>query len=237
MLKVNLNEFSYKIKESVLHKDGSLYLFSGLAGVGKDTLASFYQKKYPNDVRIIHFADSLKQMSLKLSEFIHYNVLEKDEKDIPTIEHFYDPDKKNKLFYINQNQKKKEECQEKEKDNEKHLWTPRKCMQWLGTDFVRFLDIDFWAKQLLKYIIDEETKYNKKFVWLIPDWRFNNEYTILNEHFDKDFRTVYTILIQRKNNIFSEQIHNHSSENTLNKNIDMTIELFETIEEMTDFFK
>lgn len=198
-MNITIKTFTEYIKDSIDFNDGSIFLFHGLAGVGKDTLANIFQNKFPEQIKIVHFAKPLKDMCLKMTHFIHSTILQKsdDSIDKPTIDCFYDTKKKELPFYL----------------NDAIEWTPRKCMQWVGTDFMRSFNKDIWVKSLIEYILEEEKKAGKEYIWIIPDWRFSNEYELLEEYFEKKyFRDIITVNLNRANHKFNENVHNHISE-------------------------
>ena len=87
--------------------------------------------------------------------------------------------------------------------------TYRKFLQYYGTEFIRNLfDDSYWAK-----IVCEKIRiYRNEDNFVIPDFRFQNEYdTIYNEF--KDKYQIIPVLIQR--DVKTDQDSSHSSENSL----------------------
>jgi hypothetical protein len=179
-----------------------IFLLHGYAGVGKDTLANWLMdqiltSKYP--IRKMHYATGLKKMSLDLVHFIHDTFLLEFEKtgvevihEKPMLDHFYDVEKKNERFYS-------------------FLypdWTPRKCMQWLGTDLIRAYDPDFFVR----YMVQEIKKGESVCSYIIPDWRFKNERSLLNEMFGDQY-DIYDIHVTRESfTVLNEGLYQHRSE-------------------------
>ena len=64
----------------------------------------------------------------------------------------------------------------------------RRCMQWLGTDVVRNIDIDYWVKCMINKIRQYE---DQDVIICIKDWRFINEYEKLEKQFPEKIIKIW----------------------------------------------
>lgn len=113
----------------------------------------------------------------------------------PLIMHFADWVKDSLVRYKNWNGKKD--------DAGRHL------MQHYATDTVRKELPDYWAETTIKLAVALQHEYTD---FIIPDFRFPNEYQCAKEWFDDD---VHTILVERDNVDTSSDTSKHSSETSL----------------------
>jgi len=107
--------------------------------------------------------------------------------------------------------------QKKEEVNDKWNTTPRRLMQFIGTDMFQYklqellpnINRDFWIKSLFtKDLMNKINNENYKIV--ISDLRFLHEYEIISNLY-----VSYSILKVKNNRI--EQNDNHISENEFNQ--------------------
>lgn len=107
--------------------------------------------------------------------------------------------------------------EKKEKVNDKWNTTPRRLMQFIGTDMFQYklqellpnINRDFWIKSLFtKDLMNKINNENYKIV--ISDLRFLHEYEIISNLY-----VSYSILKVKNNRI--EQNDNHISENEFNQ--------------------
>jgi hypothetical protein len=145
-----------------------LVLIHGHAGSGKDTIADYLVRKY--DFTKYAYADPIK-------EFLSKNL------GIP-LNYFYDQELKTKDLY------------ESLKLSSWKGWTPRKLLQFVGTNLFRnTMDEDFWVKVLAPRIMDDPDL--DKIV--ITDIRFENELypeRFFNERHILQNATLYKIIFQ-----------------------------------------
>lgn len=123
---------------------------TGFAGHGKSTVANIIMNEYPNQWVTISSGSALKDVVSVLFDWPR-NMLEGDTLESREFRETKDIYWSNKL---NQD------------------WTPRKALQWLGTDIIRNqLSYNFWIDITLKKIESLPSNINV----LIPDVRFRNE--------------------------------------------------------------
>ena len=123
---------------------------TGFASSGKNSIANIIHKMFPDDTEIISFGSNVKDVCAVLFDWPRY-LLEGDTD-------------------------KSREFRETEDDYWSKMlgqeWTPRKAMQFVGTDLIRNqLSSSFWLDLAMKKI----DKSNK--IVIIPDVRFRNEIT------------------------------------------------------------
>ena len=123
---------------------------TGFAGHGKSSIANIIMNEYPNQWVTISSGSALKDVVSVLFDWPRI-MLEGDTVESRQFRETNDPYWANKLG----------------KD-----WTPRKALQWLGTDIIRNqLSYNFWIDITLKKIESLPENINV----LIPDVRFRNE--------------------------------------------------------------
>lgn len=121
---------------------------TGFAGSGKNSLANIIHKAYPEYTEIISFGSSVKDVCSVLFDWPR-EMLEGDTKESRDFRETIDE------YWTN---------------NLGQDWTPRKAMQYIGTDLIRNqLSSSFWLDLGMKRI-DKSDK-----VVIIPDVRFRNE--------------------------------------------------------------
>ena len=192
----------------------AIFLLTRYAGVGKDTFEKWLCESYKNEYTfyVVHFADPLKEMCTDLVQMIHQKVLKRPLEQMPTLDSFHDPVKKQQNFY--------EDCPG---------WNPRVCMQWVGTDWMRYYDPLFWSRQLPKHIekVEEWYKGKETMGWIVPDWRFINEWEELRRFYPN--RPIIRLRLERDNHTPHTV---HSSEVPIpNEHIDYTVKLPGTLDE------
>lgn len=107
--------------------------------------------------------------------------------------------------------------QKKEEVNDKWNTTPRRLMQFIGTDMFQYklqellpnINRDFWIKSLFTDDLMNKIK-NENYKIVISDLRFLHEYEIISNLY-----VSYSILKVKNNRI--EQNDNHISENEFNQ--------------------
>jgi len=123
---------------------------TGFAGSGKNSVANIIHKMFPDDTEIISFGSNVKDVCAVLFDWPR-DLLEGDT------------DESRKF------RETEDEYWSKMLDQE---WTPRKAMQYIGTDLIRNqLSSSFWLDLAMKKI-DKSDK-----IVIIPDVRFRNEIT------------------------------------------------------------
>ena len=129
---------------------------TGFAGSGKNSVANIIHKMFPDDTEIISFGSNVKDVCAVLFDWPR-DLLEGDT------------DESRKF------RETEDDYWSKVLDQE---WTPRKAMQYIGTDLIRNqLSSSFWLDLAMKKI-DKSDK-----IVIIPDVRFRNEITeIQNKH-------------------------------------------------------
>lgn len=121
---------------------------TGFAGSGKNSLANIIHKAFPLNTEIISFGSAVKDVCSVLFDWPR-ELLEGDTKESRDFRESID-----RYWSVNLNQD----------------WTPRKAMQYIGTDLIRNqLSPSFWLDLGMKRI-DKSDK-----VVIIPDVRFRNE--------------------------------------------------------------
>ena len=135
-----------------------LYAISGYKKHGKDTLAKFIQEKDPA-FYITHFADRLKKIAGKVFGLTNEQFNDQDLKEllfkIPIVMDLYLSAMMDETGLILQRQ-------------DKVAKNPREILQYLGTEYVRKVQDNYW----IQCVIDEIDGRSKV---LIPDTRFINE--------------------------------------------------------------
>ena len=95
----------------------------------------------------------------------------------------------------------------------------RKLLQWLGTDYVRERDEDFWARPVFEFVTVFQEQYSYV---IIDDWRFINEEVIFRF---SPFETL-SLRVVRPNfeNSLTDEQRSHRSETELdNHDFDYTV--------------
>lgn len=121
---------------------------TGFAGSGKNSIANIIHKAFPDDTEIMSFGSAVKDVCAVLFDWPRY-LLEGDTNESREFRETED------IYWskmLGQD------------------WTPRKAMQFVGTDLIRNqLSDSFWLDLAMKKI----DKSNK--IVIIPDVRFRNE--------------------------------------------------------------
>lgn len=135
---------------------------TGFAGSGKNSLANIIHKAFPDDTEIISFGSAVKDVCSVLFDWPR-EMLEGDTKESRDFRETVDEYWTEKLDMD---------------------WTPRKAMQYIGTDLIRNqLCSSFWLDLGMKRI-DKSDK-----VVIIPDVRFRNEIECIRNKEGVIFRT------------------------------------------------
>ena len=139
-----------------------IYAITGNKGHGKDTFAKLILDKNPN-FKVVHFAGPLKNMAMQIFSLTGYQVhdsIGKEEKFISSvnIDDFIHTLSKETGLNI--------------QPRGLIANSARELLQFIGTDYVRSCQDDFWIQRFLQSV------HNKNKV-LIPDCRFPNEADIV----------------------------------------------------------
>lgn len=138
-------------------KDSLVVLISGKIGSGKSTFAAMLEKNLGNKCEVMSFAKPLKDFC----KAVYSPVTDLINGTID-----YDS-----LRYKNIYTKPENWYEDK-------IPLTRLLLQITGTDIVRSIDPDFWTKQMAKSI-----RFSNRSVILVPDWRFKNERSAMENHF------------------------------------------------------
>lgn len=123
---------------------------TGFAGSGKNSIANIICEMFPNDTEIVSFGSNVKDVCAILFDWPR-DLLEGDTIESREFRESIDKYWTNKIGQD---------------------WTPRKAMQFIGTDLIRNqLCSSFWLDLAMKKI-DKSDK-----IVIIPDVRFRNEIT------------------------------------------------------------
>lgn len=143
---------------------------SGYKGSGKNYFADFMNSH--NDYKIVHFADRLKEVCAKvfnhdISEYYSGTAKERpyiDGDAVACIEiDDYLEDLKKITGLSNMT------------PHNKTAYSHRQLLQYIGTEYIRDANPNYWVEYLVSKIKNEPGKY------LIPDTRFPNEVQVLKE--------------------------------------------------------
>lgn len=135
----------------------NIYGIIGNKGHGKDTLAK-YIKKHNDNFYITHFADHLKEMIMRVFDISYDQLYTKKKEEL-----FSRP-----IFIDNYIEELTKETGLDIKPRNLVANTPRELMQFVGTDYVREEDSDYWINRFL-------TDNKGKDFLLCADIRFKNE--------------------------------------------------------------
>ena len=138
-----------------------VYGILGNKGHGKDTFAKLVQEANPN-FKITHFAKSLKEMAGRVFGLTHDQLYNQDFKEVPLSQPI------EMDIYLEQMRK---ESSLPLLAAGKVATNPREVLQYLGTEYVRRAQDDFWIQMLTQEV--QEAQGTPQV--LIPDTRFINE--------------------------------------------------------------
>lgn len=166
-----------------------LIILCGRAGAGKDTFADLLVERF--GYKKIAFADTLRDVALEI-----WNGFSKITKTIPSL----------KLEDLVSQASKNSQIESLVLDDE--AFTPRKLLQWIGTDVLRkHIGEDVWIRTLLR-----KTENIDKII--ITDCRFVNEFFIVSEDMKNRGYKMTMIRIVDPDFIIPER--EHISETSLN---------------------
>lgn len=137
---------------------GDLYGIAGQKRHGKDTFARLVQEANP-EFQITHFAKSLKRMANSIFGLTDAQMNDDRIKEARLERPIYMDDHVEAIRLA---------TGLNIQPHGKVAHTPRECMQYFGTDFVRSVQDNYWIQQVRDEISDGRQ-------YLIPDTRFLNE--------------------------------------------------------------
>lgn len=146
-----------------------IFGISGRKGHGKDTFCNFV-REFDSEFQILHFADDLKTMCGEIFNLTPQQMYEPALKEIPFT--WYGQ----KTIYMDDYLEDIRRVTGLDiQPQEKIAKTPRRVLQYFGTEYVRSVKDSFWVDR----VIDKINAIGKK--CLVADMRFPNEVEALRE--------------------------------------------------------